>query len=151
MAALDALAEIGDPAARTALESVSVTAPAGERERPAARLRPSDSGNNIPYLSGAPKNAFKFYVDGKEIILITDNVKIVKTEDLIAYTTIKKYDGTDLELSGSEISFTQGANRVWISNNTDPVMSLDASGDSLDASRDSLAGCTGSHLAGDLN
>lgn len=102
------------------------TSPGKIIKRPAVRYRADLSAS----LTAAPKNAFTFITsDGKEILLMTDNNKLIKTEDGETFEVVKDVLNNDVTLNPSGfLRFAQGQNKVWMTNKLDAVMSMDSAG-----------------------
>ncbi|OHE76923.1 MAG: hypothetical protein A3F67_05155 [Verrucomicrobia bacterium RIFCSPHIGHO2_12_FULL_41_10] len=82
-------------------------------------------------LESAPKNAFTYIKNGREMMFISDGKYVIRSEDGLTFTRMKQVklsDGTveDLILNTSGYPrFTQGHGKLWITNKIDPVMSWD--------------------------
>lgn len=83
---------------------------------------------NIPNLTGNARNAYVFKrSDGEEFLLITDNRKVVVTQDMAAFTEI--YPGTwpgasDLD-ENFPLEFETAFDKAWMTNGNDFVMHFD--------------------------
>lgn len=83
----------------------------------------------VPHLIDPPRRAFTFVKrDGTEILIVTDNKKLVATEDLVNWTNITP---TTFLTGGSfvggffYIDFAVRSDKVIITNGADPVFSWD--------------------------
>lgn len=85
----------------------------------------------VPFLIEAPKFAYVFKSgSGIEILLVTDNRKVVATEDLINYTNITPtafLSGGSFVGADANIDFAIAEGLVWFCNGTDPVCSWNGS------------------------
>lgn len=88
--------------------------------------------STIPYLIDPPMRAYNFIKrDGQEILLITDNKKLVATSDMLSYEDITPTAFlVDGKFAGAlyQLEFETAEDRVWFSNGTDPVFSWSGSG-----------------------
>ena len=88
----------------------------------------------IPFLIDPPKRAYNFVRrDGTEILLITDDKKLVATQDLITFidvTPIAFLTGSIFVGGSFSLEFETAEDKVWITNGVDFVFSWDGAVDS---------------------
>jgi len=88
--------------------------------------------SSITGITKSPTQAYAFTnAEGTEILLATDAgnrqvaAKVVYTADLITWTTLKKYDGTDLTWNKDVfLSFAVAENKCWIGNGIEYIVSF---------------------------
>lgn len=90
---------------------------------------------DIPFLIDTPVRAHRLIKrDGQEILLVTDNKKIVQTNDLQNWTDLTPaafLTGGAFTAGNFFIDFITAEDKVWITNGSDPVFSWDGLAASL--------------------
>ena len=83
------------------------------------------AGSFSGLLEFAPKNAFTYIQNGKELLIVSDGKYVLKSEDAVTFVRLKIYDDTDLIMNIDGFPrFEQGHNKLWITNKIEDVISF---------------------------